>query len=138
MRHLKLAFVAILFPILLVTGVLAQTPGTTEPETTTPAPLAAEEPKAAAPSTSPAPAAAPALSAKDVDGLPVVCSDGKQIGKVTKVNEADGKVASVEVTSPGFFGFMATTYSVPADSLSVKDGRVELSMTSEEAKKLAK
>jgi len=135
-----LTFAAVLVPMLIATAVVAQTPGATEPETTTPAPAApaAEEPKAAAPSTPPATTEAPALSAKDLDGLAVFCSDGKQIGNVTKVTESEGKVTGVEVTSPGFFGFMATTYSVPADKLSTKDGRVDLSMTSGEAAKLAK
>jgi sporulation protein YlmC with PRC-barrel domain len=143
MRHVRLTFAAVLVPMLFATAVLAQTPGATEPETTTPAPAApaapaAEEPKAAAPSTAPATTEAPALSAKDLEGLAVFGSDGKQIGNVTKVTESDGKVTGVEVTSPGFFGFMATTYSVPADKLSTKDGRVDLSMTSGEAAKLAK
>lgn len=140
MRHVRLTFAAMLVPMLIATGVLAQTPGATEPETTTPAPAApaAEEPKAAAPSTTPATTEAPALNAKDLEGLAVFCSDGIQIGNVTKVTESDGKVTSVEVTSPGFFGFMATTYSVPADKLSKKDGRVDLSMTSDEVAKLAK
>lgn len=138
---------------LMTVGAVAQTPipaepttDATKPEATTPAPAAppaeepkaAEEPKTEAPSADAAAAETPALSAKDIEGLAAVCSDGNEIGKVTKVTETDGKVTAVEVTSPGFFGFMATTYSVPADKVSKKDGKLGLSMTSEEAKKLAK
>ncbi len=81
---------------------------------------------------------APALSAKDLEGVNIFGSDGQQIGEVAKVNEANGKVTSVEVKSPGMFGFFAKTYVVPVEKLNKKDGRVELTMTSDEAKQLAK
>jgi sporulation protein YlmC with PRC-barrel domain len=78
------------------------------------------------------------VTAKDIEGLDVFGSDGQQVGKVAKVNVADGSVKDVEVRSGGFLGFFAKTYLVPADKLSKKGGRVELSMTSEQAKQLIK
>jgi sporulation protein YlmC with PRC-barrel domain len=81
----------------------------------------------------------PALVAKEIEGLDVFSSDGQQIGKVAKVNViADGKVKDVEVQSGGFLGFFSKTYVVPADKLNKKGGRVELSMTSEQAKQFAR
>ena len=79
----------------------------------------------------------PAVSAKDIQGLDVFGSDGQQVGKVAKVNTvADGNVKDVEVQSSGFLGFFAKTYVVPADKLNKKGGRIELSMTSDQAKQL--
>ena len=48
------------------------------------------------------------------------------------------KVTNVEVQSPGILGFFSKTYVVPAEKLNKKGDRVELSMTSDEAKQLAK
>jgi sporulation protein YlmC with PRC-barrel domain len=128
MRNLRLTFAAALIPLLAVSSVLAQSPPAQEPQAVTPTP--------AAPSL--ATTVAPALTAKDLEGVDVFGSDGQQIGKVTKVDEANGKVTSVEVKSPGLFGFFAKTYVVPAEKLNKKDGRVELTMTSDEGKQLAK
>ena len=128
MRNLRLTFAAALIPLLAVSSVLAQSPPAQEPQAVTPTPTAP----------SPATTVAPALTAKDLEGVDVFGSDGQQIGKVTKVDEANGKVTSVEVKSPGLFGFFAKTYVVPAEKLNKKDGRVELTMTSDEAKQLAK
>jgi len=103
--------------------------------------------QSASPSTDPAPAAlpsrgasplAPALTAKDIQGLDVFGSDGQQVGKIAKVNVTDGTVRDVEVQSIGFLGFFSKTYLLPAEKLNKKGGRVELSMTSEQAKKFAK
>ena len=103
--------------------------------------------QSASPSTDPAPAAlpsrgasplAPALTAKDIQGLDVFGSDGQQVGKIAKVNVTDGTVREVEVQSMGFLGFFSKTYLLPAEKLNKKGGRVELSMTSEQAKKFAK
>jgi hypothetical protein len=106
------------------------------------------QPPAAAPSTAPAAAPAapanpvttvPTLKAKDLEGLNAFGSDGQQVGKVAKVNVLpDGNVKDAEIHSSGFFGFFSTAYIVPADKLSVKGGRVAISMTSEEVKKLTK
>jgi sporulation protein YlmC with PRC-barrel domain len=91
-----------------------------------------------APSTTPA-APAPSLTPKDLQGLDVFGSEGQQLGKVAKVNVApDGKVKGVEVQSGGFLGFFSTTYVVPVEKLNKKAGRIELSMTSEQAKQLAR
>jgi hypothetical protein len=104
-------------------------------QSTTPAP----SPNAGA-TTSATPGAAPsALVAGEIQGLDVFSLDGQQVGKVAKVNVvADGKVKDVEVQSAGFLGFFSKTYVVPGDQLSKKGGRVELSMTSEQAKQFAR
>ena len=103
--------------------------------------------QSASPPTDPAPAAqpsrsasplAPVLTAKDIQGLDVFGSDGQQVGKIAKVNVTDGTVRDVEVQSIGFLGFFSKTYLLPAEKLNKKGGRVELSMTSEQAKKFAK
>jgi len=95
--------------------------------------------QSAAPSMDAAPAAvAPALSAKDIQGLDVFGSDGQQVGKIAKVNVTDGAVRNVEVQSVGFLGFFSKTYLLPAEKLNKKGGRVELSMTSEQAKQFVK
>ena len=81
----------------------------------------------------------PALKAKDLEGLDAFGSDGQQVGKVVKVNVlTDGNVKEAQIRSSGFFGFFSSEYVVPADKLSVKGGRVAISMTSEEVKKLTK
>ena len=128
MRNLRLTFAAALIPLLAVSNVLAQSPPAQQPQAVTPTPTAP----------TPVTTVAPGLTAKDLEGVDVFGSDGHQIGKVTKVDEANGKVTSVEVKSPGMFGFFAKTYVVPAEKLNKKDGRVELTMTSDEAKQLAK
>jgi sporulation protein YlmC with PRC-barrel domain len=91
----------------------------------------------AAPSRGAAPVA-PALTAKDIQGLDVFGSDGQQVGKIAKVNVTDGAVRNVEVQSVGFLGFFSKTYLLPAEKLNKKGGRVELSMTSEQAKQFVK
>ena len=93
-----------------------------------------------APTTSNAPSPiSPPIIAKDIQGLDVFSSDGQQVGKVAKVNViSDGNVKDVEVQSGGFLGFFSKTYVVPVDKLNKKGGRVELSMTSEQAKQLIK
>jgi len=91
----------------------------------------------AAPSPGAAPVA-PALTAKDIQGLDVFGSDGQQVGKIAKVNVTDGAVRNVEVQSVGFLGFFSKTYLLPAEKLNKKGGRVELSMTSEQAKQFVK
>lgn len=66
-------------------------------------------------------------------------SDSQQIGKVVKaVDTPDGKVGDIEIHSSGFFGYFAKVYVVPAAKTTVKSGRVELSATSDEAKKWLK
>lgn len=93
-----------------------------------------------APAPTPAPVTTvPTLKAKDLEGLDAFGSDGQQVGKVVKANVLpDGNVKDAEIRSSGFFGFFSTTYIVPADKLSVKGGRVAISLTSEDVKKLAK
>ena len=81
----------------------------------------------------------PTLKAKDLEGLDAFGSDGQQVGKVVKVNALpDGNAKNAEIRSSGFFGFFSSAYIVPAEKLSVKGGRVAISMTSEEVKKLTK
>jgi len=103
-------------------------------------------PVAAAPTASPpaasAPVAAspapPVLVAKEIQDLDVFGSDGRQVGKIAKVNVVDGTVRDVEVQSGGFLGFFSKTYLLPAGKLSKKGGRVELSMTSGQARQFIK
>jgi sporulation protein YlmC with PRC-barrel domain len=89
-------------------------------------------------SQSSAPPTVSALAASDIQGLDVFGSDGQQVGKIAKVNVTDKAVKNVEVQSGGFLGFFSKTYLLPADKLSKKGGRVELSMTSEQAKQFIK
>jgi sporulation protein YlmC with PRC-barrel domain len=78
-------------------------------------------------------------TAKDLEGKDAFSSDGQQVGKVTKVEVlADGNVKAVEIQSSGFLGFFSTTYVVPVDKVSVKGGRVDVSMTSDQVKKLTR
>jgi PRC-barrel domain len=76
---------------------------------------------------------------KELQGLDVFGSEGQLIGKIAAVNVfPDGNVKDVEIQSRGFLGLFAKTYVVPSDKLTKKGGRVDLSMTSEQAKQLAK
>ena len=63
---------------------------------------------------------APALSAKDLEGVNIWSRTADGSGEVAKANEANGKVTSVEVKSPGMFGFFAKTYVVPVEKLNKK------------------
>jgi len=82
--------------------------------------------------------AQPVLAAKDIQGLDVFGTDGRQVGKIAKVNVNGGTIKDVEVQSAGFLGFFAKTYLLPAEKLSKKGGRVEVSMTSEQARQFIK
>jgi sporulation protein YlmC with PRC-barrel domain len=94
---------------------------------------------AARPATEPIQDPSPIVIAKELQGLDVFGSEGQLVGKIEKVNVLpDGKVRDVEVRSRGFLGFFSKTYVVPTDKLSKKGGRVDLSMTSEQAKRQAK
>ena len=78
-------------------------------------------------------------SAKDLEGKDAFSSDSQQLGKITKAHAAsDGNVKDVEIQSSGFLGFFSKTYVVPADKTAIKGGRVEVSMTSDQVKQLAK
>lgn len=114
----------------------SQTAATSEPALPVAAAPTAAHPAASAPvAASPSP---PVLVAKEIQGLDVFGSDGRQVGKIAKVNVADGTVRDVEVQSGGFLGFFSKTYLLPADKLSKKGGRVELSMTSGQARQFIK
>jgi sporulation protein YlmC with PRC-barrel domain len=129
MRDAKLAVVTAL---ILVSATLC---GPSFAQSTTPQSTAPSASTSPASNTPPAPPA-PSLAPKDLEGLDVFGSEGQQLGKVAKVNVAtDGKVKDVEVQSGGFLGFFTTTYVVPAEKLAKKAGRIELSMTSEQAAK---
>jgi sporulation protein YlmC with PRC-barrel domain len=77
----------------------------------------------------------PAQAVKDEDktlvGLDVFSSEGQQIGKVSKVDQSNGKPASIVVESKGFLGYFKKTYVVPADAIKTKAGRIDLSITGE-------
>lgn len=129
MRRLTTAL-ALLLALLLSTW---DAPNGVAQTTTTPPGTAPATP------TTPGPAAAPGPAAKDLEGRDVFGSDAQQIGKVTKVETMpDGKVKGIEVHSSGFFGFFSTAYVVPAEKINLKSGRVELSMTSDQAKQFVK
>jgi sporulation protein YlmC with PRC-barrel domain len=126
-----------------VPGLLAQSTTSEPPKAVAPnaAPSSTPQNTPTPPAATPAPSAATTtpLNAKDLQGLDVFASGGQQLGKVTKVNtSADGMVKDVEVKSAGFLGMFKTTYLVPADKVAKKGGRVELSMTSDQAKLLTR
>jgi hypothetical protein len=75
------------------------------------------------------------LVAGEIKGLGVFSADGQRVGRVASVNvTADGTVKDVEVRSPGFLGFFSKTYVVPADKLSRRGGRLDLSLTSSQTR----
>ena len=86
------------------------------------------------------PAAPAQVAAKDADkdlvGFDVFGSEGQQIGKVSKVDQSNGKLSSIVVVSKGFHGFFKKTYVVPADAIKTKAGRIDLSITSERVAQL--
>jgi sporulation protein YlmC with PRC-barrel domain len=134
MRQLSNGLAATLLIPLMVVGSLSAGSQTVSPQSTPPATASAavaSSPPALSPVT-------PALTAKDIQGLDVFSSDGQQVGKIAKVNAPDGRVKDVEVQSAGFMGLFSKTYLLPADRLSKKGGRVELSMTSEQARQFIK
>lgn len=104
-----------------------------------PAPPAAVQP-APAPSAAAASSAAKAekLADSTIKGLDVFSSDGRQVGKVAKLDIANGKLNFVEILSNGFFGFFRRTYVIPGDAIQKKGGKIELSMTSEAIERLQK
>jgi sporulation protein YlmC with PRC-barrel domain len=126
-------------------GPLPSSPAFAQATPTEPAPSSSSPgtpPAAAAPTPAPPVASAPAapmLPAKGLDGMDVFSSDGQQVGKVVKVNViAEGKVKDVEVHSSGFFGFFSSAYVLPADKLTIKGGRLDVAMTSEQVKQSQK
>ena len=84
----------------------------------------------------------PALSrlvAGEINGLGVFGNDGQRVGRVGKVNATpEGVVMEVEVRSGGFLGFFSATYVVPADKLNKRGGRLDLVMTSGQARQFKK
>ena len=137
MRRITYAFPAV--AILSIGIVVGSTTSPAQlPPTHTPSPGAGATPTAPPPVPAPPPAP-PAVNAKEIQGLDVFGSDGQQVGKIAKVNlVSDGIVKDVEIQSGGFLGFFSKTYVVPAAKLNKKGGRVELTMTSEQAKQLIK
>src|SRR5262245_60973437 len=135
MRKL-LPFLAVSVFSLGAPHLLAQSTTTEPPRAAAPTPV---PPSTSQNSPTPPAPAAPPLDAKDLQGLDVFASGGQQLGKVTKVNTSpDGKIKDVEVQSAGFLGMFKTTYLVPVEKVSKKGGRIELSMTSDQAKTLAR
>ncbi|MGH6816756.1 MAG: PRC-barrel domain-containing protein [Hyphomicrobiaceae bacterium] len=129
MPQFKSTFAVPLFAVLAVTAGASSLWAQTTPPSAPPAPPPAV--------TAPAPIApaSPMLTAKELEGLAVFGSEGQQLGKVAKVNvKPDGNVKDVEVHSSGFLGFFGKTYIVPVEKFNKKGGRIELSMTSEQAK----
>jgi len=147
MRNPKRVLPLVTLMSLMVAAAVAQTP-VEQSKSTTPSPasppIAQGAPAQAAPSSSSTPPAAPAaavpsLNPKELQGLDVFASGGQQLGTVTRVDTLpDGKVKDVELQSGGFLGMFKTTYVVPADKVAKKGSRIELSMTSDQAKQFAK
>ena len=65
-------------------------------------------------------------------GLPVVTSDGRQIGRVTEVVREPGHESTLiaEIERPGGIG--PRTVSIPADMFVQRATRIEISLTFEE------
>jgi sporulation protein YlmC with PRC-barrel domain len=140
MRQLREFLLAILLACLVVLVNPLSAPSQTAPTQIAPtqSTSAATDTAPTAPPSLGASPLAPALTAKDIQGLDVFGSDGQQVGKIAKVNVTDGTVRNVEVQSVGFLGFFSKTYLLPAEKLNKKGGRVELSMTSEQARQFVK
>jgi sporulation protein YlmC with PRC-barrel domain len=140
MRQLREFLLAVLLACLVVLVKPLSAPSQTAPTQIAPtqSTSAVTDTAPAAPPSRSASPLAPALPAKDIQGLDVFGSDGQQVGKIAKVNVTDGTVRDVEVQSVGFLGFFSKTYLLPAEKLNKKGGRVELSMTSEQAKQFVK
>jgi hypothetical protein len=78
-------------------------------------------------------------SAKELEGAQAFTSDHQELGKVVRTYTApDGKVKDVEIASAGYFGFFKKNYLVPIEKVALKAGRVELSITNDQAQSLAK
>ena len=131
-------YVVMLALVLAVGGVC--TAVDTRAQTTTEPPASTSPPAPSANTVTPTtPAPPPGPKAGDVKGLDVFGSDGQQVGRVVNATETpEGRVKDVEVHSRGFFGYFATAYFVPGDKVTVKGGRVELSVPSDQAKQWAK
>jgi sporulation protein YlmC with PRC-barrel domain len=115
----------------------AGTPGVAASPSTTSAAAPAAPQAAQVPATA-TPAAAN-LNPKELQGMDVFASGGQQLGKVTKVDTLpDGKVKDVELQSGGFLGMFKKIYVVPGDRIAKKGSRIELSMTSDQAKQFVK
>jgi PRC-barrel domain len=140
MRQLREFLLAVLLACLVVLVNPLSAPSQTAPTQIAPtqSTSAVTDAAPAAPPSRSASPLAPALTAKDIQGLDVFGSDGQQVGKIAKANVTDGTVRDVEVQSVGFLGFFSKTYLLPAEKLNKKGGRVELSMTSEQAKQFVK
>jgi len=106
------------------------------------APQAAPDPAAlpseAAPSEAATDAAPEAVTARLLTiGAAVFAADGAKIGQVNRVTAgASGKVEEILVTAGGEAGLNAKVIAIPGDKITgIKDG-VQLSLSSEQAKKL--
>jgi len=136
MRQLRSVFLAtLLIPLVVLVSSLSaesQTGSTPQSSASTTVPATPAGPPDASSS------ASHVLAAKDIQGLDVFSSDGRQVGKIAKVNATNGTVKDVEVQSAGFLGFFSKTYLLPADKLSKKGGRLDLSLTGEQAKQFIK
>jgi sporulation protein YlmC with PRC-barrel domain len=146
-RLLALAAVSVLISAPLAASAFAQSPApnaaqppasaTTAPQPDAAAPAAAataaaSTPAAASPQST-TPGQKPAIGAADIKGLNVFGSEGRQVGKVIAVNEDNGAVKSIDVQTNGFFGFFKRTYEIPFSAVKKSGGKIELTMTSQEA-----
>lgn len=82
----------------------------------------------AAPLVLAAPVPVPAGNPAIVEGRAVFGSDGRRIGKVSKVNRQDGELRSIEVEAKSWLGFFKKTYTAPNSVIRNNGGRIELSL----------
>jgi hypothetical protein len=67
-----------------------------------------------------------------VEGRAVFGSDGRQIGRVSKIKRSNGRLSWIEVESRSCLGFFRKTYTVPGDVIRSSGARIELSLASDE------
>ncbi len=82
------------------------------------------------------PAPVPAGNPVIVEGRAVFGSDGRRIGKVSKVNRQDGELRSIEVEARSWLGFFTKTYTVPSSMIKNNGGRIELSLPGSQVSQL--
>jgi sporulation protein YlmC with PRC-barrel domain len=66
------------------------------------------------------------------EGYAVFGSDGRRIGRVSKINRSNGRLSSIEVESRRCLGFFRKTYTVPSTVIRSGGTIIELSLTRDE------
>ena len=122
---IALLAITLIAQIAILDAVAQTTTDQTPPPANAPPPVPTPAPEATpAPTAAPVPTPPSGPKARDFQGLDVFGADGQRIGKVAKAGElADGKAGELEIRSPGFFGFFSRLYVVPAEKVTLKNGR---------------